>query len=104
MASTIKARVSTEAGITTVKALIRHPMETGRRTDPETGQTVPAHYIQELTCEHNGETVITAYWGTGVSRNPYFSFRFAGARAGDKLTLAWLDNRGQRDSLTVPIP
>jgi sulfur-oxidizing protein SoxZ len=74
MASSIKVRTEVEEGITTVRLLIRHPMEAGNRKDPA-GQSIPAHYIKELLCEHNGKPVLTTYWGPGISRNPYLSFR-----------------------------
>ena len=41
-----------------VKALISHAMETGQRKDKKTGKKIPAHFIQEVTCSHNGNTVL----------------------------------------------
>jgi len=38
-----------------------------------------------------------------VSRNPVFSFRLKGAKAGDKLEIAWLDNRGERNRTETAI-
>lgn len=98
MANTIKVRAKLAGDVTTVKALISHPMETGQVKDKKTGQLIPAHFIQEVTCEHNGKAVMTALWGVAISKNPYLSFRFKGAKVGDKLTLRWVDNTGQSDS------
>lgn len=98
MANTIKVRAKLAGDVTTVKALISHPMETGLVKDKKTGQLIPAHFIQEVTCEHNGNAVMTALWGVAISKNPYLSFRFKGAKVGDKLTLRWVDNTGQSDS------
>ncbi|MGB5306065.1 MAG: thiosulfate oxidation carrier complex protein SoxZ, partial [Gammaproteobacteria bacterium] len=84
---------------TTIKALISHPMETGARKDKKTGETIPAHFIQEVVCEHKGAKVITANWGPAISKNPYLSFRFKGAAAGDTVKLSWVDNKGNTDSL-----
>jgi len=95
MTSTIKIRAKVAAGVTTVKALIRHPMETGRRKNKKAGKLIPAHYIQEVVCEHNGSNVLTAEWGPAVSKNPYLSFRFKGAKVGDKLRLSWRDNKSE---------
>ena len=50
MASPMKIRATTTAGVTEVKALMSHPMETGRRKDAD-GQLVPAHYITEVTAQ-----------------------------------------------------
>jgi sulfur-oxidizing protein SoxZ len=98
MANTIKVRAKLAGDVTTVKALVSHPMETGQVKDKKTGQLIPAHFIQEVVCEHNGKTVLTALWGAAISKNPYLSFRFKGAKIGDKLTLRWADNKGMSDS------
>lgn len=98
MANTIKVRAKLAGDVTTVKALVSHPMETGQVKDKKTGQLLPAHFIQEVVCEHNGKAVMTALWGVAISKNPYLSFRFKGAKVGDKLTLRWADNKGQSDS------
>jgi sulfur-oxidizing protein SoxZ len=100
--SSIKIRANTEGDVTTVKALISHPMETGSRKDGN-GKTVPAHFIQEVTCVHNGVTVLTAQWGAAISKNPYLSFRFTGGKAGDTLQLTWADNMGKTDAAETQI-
>ncbi len=103
MANTIKIRAKSADGVTTVKALMTHPMETGARKDKKTGETIPAHFIQEVSCESGGKRLITAYWSGGVSKNPYLSFKFAGGNKGDKLTLSWVDNKGESDSTEATI-
>lgn len=100
--SSIKVRASAKGDVTTVKALISHPMETGMRKD-KAGKVIPAQFIQELTCEHNGTTVMTAQWGTAISKNPYLSFRFKGGKAGDSLKISWTDNVGKSDSAETAI-
>ena len=100
---TIKVRAREKDGVTTVKALMSHPMETGARKDAKTGKLVPAHFIQEVTCEHRGNTVLNAHWGGGVSKNPYFSFKFKGAKKGDEIKLSWLDNKGDSDAIVAEI-
>ncbi len=101
--NTIKTRSSVSSGMATVKMLISHPMETGLRKDKKTGKKIPAHFIQEVNCEHNGETVFTALWGPGVSKNPYLSFKFSGASSGDALKISWVDNKGESDSTSTTI-
>jgi sulfur-oxidizing protein SoxZ len=103
MAKTIKIRAKSKDGVTTVKALMTHPMETGARKDKKTGEAIPAHFIQEVTCESGGKKLITAYWSGGVSKNPYLSFKFAGGNKGDTLTLSWVDNKGESDSTEATI-
>ena len=72
----IKLRAKLADGETTVKALLTHPMESGRRKDKATGELIPAEFIQEVTCEHEGKTVFSAMCGPGLSKNPYLSFIF----------------------------
>ncbi len=103
MAKSIKVRAKVKGGVTVVKTLVSHPMETGLRKDKKTGKKIPAHFIQEVTCEHNGKNVLTALWGTAVSKNPYLSFKFKGANAGDTLKVSWVDNQGKSDSVEAKI-
>lgn len=88
--------------MTTVKLVIRHPMIV-ERVDPKTGQTVQAHFIEELSVSHAGETIIEADWGQAVSVNPFLQFSFSGAKAGDTITVKWRDNRGESDSSQIQI-
>ena len=100
---TIKARAKIKRGVCTLKALIKHPMETGLRKDKKTGKKIPAHFIQEVKCVHNGDTVMDAYWGGSVSKNPYISFAFTGAKKGEKIAISWTDNTGDSDSIETKI-
>ena len=101
--SSIKIRAKDKDGVTTVKALMTHPMETGGRKDKKTGKKIPAHFIQEVVCKHNGATVLTADWSGGVSKNPYISFKFTGGAKGDDVELSWTDNTGKSDTTTGKI-
>jgi len=97
--SSIKMRATLgDDGVTTIKILISHPMDTGLVKDKKTGNLIPAHFIQEVVCEHNGNNVMTAEWGPAISKNPYLSFRFKGAKAGDTVKVNWVDNQGNSDS------
>ena len=101
--NTIRIRARQSGDVTTVKALISHPMETGNRKNKKTGKLIPAHFIQEVTCKHNGSDVLDALWGTAISKNPYLSFKFKGAKKGDSLSLHWVDNKGESDSIETKI-
>jgi len=94
MGSPIKIRAKIKDDIAEVKALMPHPMESGVRVDADTGEAIPKHYIQEVVCKHNGNVVTKAFWGTGVSKDPYMAFKFKGAKPGDKLEISWRDNTG----------
>ena len=60
MASTIKVKARLSGDVAEVKSLILHPMETGARKDPDTGELVPRHHITQLTFTNNGATVMAA--------------------------------------------
>ena len=98
--SSIKLRAKAKGGVVSVKALVSHPMETGLRKDKKTGKKIPPHFIQEVTVKANGKEVLTAEWGPAISKNPYLSFKYAGA-AGDKVELSWKDNTGKSDSAST---
>ena len=99
MASKIKIKTRLSGDVAEVKSLILHPMETGARKDPDTGELVPRHHITQLTFANNGEPVMVANFSTAVSRNPYINFRFRGAKPGDALRVSWVDNLGGTDEL-----
>lgn len=103
MANSIKIRAKVKGDVCEVKSLIKHKMETGLRKDSKTGKVIPAHFIQEVNCEHNGKSIMTANWGGAVSANPYLAFSFGGAKKGDTLKLSWVDNKGENDSAEVTI-
>lgn len=94
MANPMKIRATTKDGVTEVKALMSHPMETGQRKD-SSGQAVPAHFINEVTAMHNDKIVLSATWGAAVSQNPFLNFKFKGGAPGDKVVVSWKDNKGE---------
>ena len=97
MADPMKIRAGLKGDIADVRVLMNHPMETGQRKDAS-GNLIPQHFIQEITVKLNGKTVIDAQVSQAVSRNPVFSFRVKGAKAGDRLEISWLDNKGEKNS------
>jgi len=103
MANSIKVRAKAKGDTVTVKALIKHPMETGLRKDKKTGKVIPAHFIQEVNCQHNGKDVLVAEWGQAVSKNPYLAFSFKGGKAGDAVSISWVDNTGGKDAAEATI-
>jgi len=103
MAKSIKVRAKVKKGIATVKCLISHPMETGLRKNKKTGKKIPAQFIQEVNCEHGGKAVLNAQWSGAISKNPFMSFKFKGAKSGDKIKISWVDNKGDSDSKEAKI-
>ena len=102
MADPMKIRANMAGDKVEVKILMAHEMETGLRKDSQ-GNLVPAHFIQNVSAVHNGKTVLSAQWGTAVAKNPFLSFRFTGGKPGDKLTVTWTDNKGDKrtDEATI---
>lgn len=102
MADPMRIRAQAQGGNAVVRVLMSHEMETGQRKD-SAGNTIPAWFIQEVTAQHNGKTVMTALWGPAVSKNPFLQFTVKGAKAGDKITVTWVDNKGDKrtDEATV---
>jgi sulfur-oxidizing protein SoxZ len=33
-------------------------------------------------------------WGPAISKTPFLSFKIRGAKAGDKVSISWVDNKG----------
>ncbi|HEX5863753.1 MAG TPA: thiosulfate oxidation carrier complex protein SoxZ [Casimicrobiaceae bacterium] len=95
MADPMKIRATAAGDSTEVKVLMSHEMETGQRKDAQ-GQTIPAWFIQNVVVDWNGRTVLSAQWGTAVSKNPFLSFKFKGGAKGDKIAITWTDNRGDK--------
>ena len=95
MSDPMRIRAQAQGEKTTVRVLVSHEMESGQRRDAA-GKVVPAWFIQSISATHNGKPVMSAQWGTAVSKNPYMQFAFKGGKAGDKIAVTWVDNRGEK--------
>lgn len=94
-------KISLENGMTEVKAIITHPSESGFRKNGD--KVIPAHFIQEFECFLNNNSVMRGYWGGGIQKNPYISFRIRDGKKGDQIRLTWKDNKGESDFKEVII-
>src|SRR3954471_7903792 len=92
-ADNMKMRAQLKGDYVEVKVLISHPMDTGRKKGDD-GELIPAHFVQLVTATLNGLPVLEAQWGTGISKNPYLTFRLKNAKVGDVVAVTWLDNFG----------
>jgi sulfur-oxidizing protein SoxZ len=88
----IRATIQDDQAV--VRVLMSHEMETGQRKD-SAGSLVPAHFIQSVVAVHNSRQVFRAEWGPAISKNPYLQFQFRGAKAGEKIQITWVDNKGE---------
>jgi sulfur-oxidizing protein SoxZ len=95
MADPMKIRAQLKGDVAEIRVLMGHAMETGQRKDAA-GKAIPAHFIQSLTVEVGGKKVVDGQIGTSVSRNPVFGFKVKGAKAGDKVVVSWVDNKGDK--------
>ncbi len=97
MSEPMKIRATLQGDTADVRVLMAHPMETGQRKDAK-GEIVPLHFIQSVMITHNGRTVLDAQWSQAVSRNPFLGVRVKGAKVGDKISVTWVDNKGDKRS------
>ncbi len=97
MASGVKPRVkvpkSAAVGETiTIKTLISHIMESGRRKDDD-GNFIPRSIINRFTADFNGQNVIDVKMEPAISTNPYFEFQAIVPEAGE-FKFTWYDDDG----------
>jgi sulfur-oxidizing protein SoxZ len=93
MSDPMRIRAQVQGGVAVVRVLMSHEMESGQRKDAA-GATVPAWHITRMTASLNGKPVLTAQWGTAISKNPFTQFDIKGAKSGDRIGITWTDNRG----------
>ncbi len=95
-------RASVNEGVTEVKVLMQHAMETGLRKGDD-DKLVPAWYITHVKVQHGDKTVLEGQFGTAVSKNPYLVLRFKGGAPGEKVAVSWVDTKGDTRSDEVAI-
>lgn len=95
MADPMKIRAQMKGDVAEIRVLMSHAMETGQRKDAA-GKLIPAHFIQSVTVEVGGKKIVEGQIGGSVSRNPVFGFKMKGAKAGDKVVVSWVDNKGDK--------
>jgi sulfur-oxidizing protein SoxZ len=102
MGNPMKIRAASKDGVTEVKVLMNHVMETGLRKDAS-GALIPALFITEVTAKLNDKVVMQAQWGTAVAKNPFLGFKIKGGNPGDKISVSWTDGSGdsRTDEATV---
>jgi sulfur-oxidizing protein SoxZ len=79
-----------------VRLQIRHPMESGYRTD-DSGKAIPRNVVRNVTCRYDGDLVFAARLSSGIAANPYIRF-FVVARRSGELQFEWVDDAGVRGS------
>lgn len=102
MAEPMKIRATLRGDVADVRVLFAHPMETGMRKDPK-GVLIPPHFIQTVVIRHNDTTVLNADWSQAVARNPLLGIRIRGAKLGDRISVAWTDNKGEKGGIETRV-
>ncbi|WP_028485708.1 thiosulfate oxidation carrier complex protein SoxZ [Thiomicrorhabdus chilensis] len=102
MSIKIRMRGKSKGGIAEVKALIKHPMESGVRMNKKTGKPYPAKYIDMVEVMVNGTKVVDAQWSGAVSANPYVAVKVK-ANSGDEVALSVTDNTGEKGSSSITL-
>jgi sulfur-oxidizing protein SoxZ len=102
MAEPVRIRATLLGDVADVRLAVAHPMETGLRKN-EKGELVPAHYIARVTAVHNGRTVFEAQLSQGVARDPFLAFRVKGVKAGEKIAVDWIDNKGAKGAVETVV-
>jgi len=78
--------------IVEIKALISHPMHTGRAKD-KSGNVIPRQIINKFSVSFEGETVFEAMFEPAVSANPYIAFPFKATKSG-AFNFVWVEDGG----------
>jgi sulfur-oxidizing protein SoxZ len=101
----VKVPKSAAAGdVITIKTLISHKMESGRRKDKKTGEFIPRKIINAFKADFNGATVFEAALEPAISANPYIQFTAKVMESGE-FHFSWTDDDGSvyeaKKSITV---
>ncbi|MGC6485601.1 MAG: thiosulfate oxidation carrier complex protein SoxZ [Candidatus Puniceispirillales bacterium] len=89
----VKVPKKADAGeIVEIKALISHPMHTGRAKDKQ-GNVIPRQIINTFKVMFEGQQVFSVDMEPAVSANPYVSFPFKAAASGT-FEFVWVEDGG----------
>ena len=101
----VKVPKSASAGyIITIKTLISHKMESGRRKDKKSGELIARKIINAFKADFNGKTVFSVALEPAISANPYIQFTTKVMESGE-FHFTWTDDDGTvyeaKKSITV---
>ena len=100
------ARVSMPAkaaagAVIQVKALIRHPMETGYRVD-NVGRKIPRHIVKRFSASFGDVELFRMDMTQGVAANPFIAFSLVATRSGE-YAFTWEDDLGAVVTVRKPL-
>ena len=76
-----------------IKALIRHPMESGFRRGSR-GEAIARDIITRIECDYNGEQIFAADFHPAIAANPILTFYAVMDESGE-FRFTWTDQDGQ---------
>ena len=85
--------------VITIKTMAEHVMEPGVRRDPETGVIYPKKIIDHVYVRFNGKQVFKSQWYSGVSANPFMSFKLRAISSG-LIEVEWIDDYSKSTRLS----
>lgn len=104
MSTTIRIAAPSKASrgeVMELKAMIRHPMETGYRRDLY-GKQIPENILNRFECRYNGEVVFSAELFRAIAADPFLTFYTVAVESG-ALEFRWIDQDAQEYSETVEL-
>jgi len=84
-----------------LKALIRHPQESGFRMGPR-GVPIERDILTKFQCLYNGEEVFAATLYPGISANPFLTFHTRATESGT-LLFRWTHQDGETHEDSVEL-
>ncbi len=101
----MKVKAKLKGDVVKVKAMAKHAMMTYDIAEKKTGSRDNANFITHWDGKSNGKTVFDASTSQFLSKNPIvkYEFKAAGFKKGDKLTMTWVDLKGNTKSKTAKI-
>jgi sulfur-oxidizing protein SoxZ len=98
----IKPKDYKAGDIVKIDFMAMHPMETGMRKNKDTGEIIPANYIDEVKFSFNDKLITKMVIWESLSVNPLMSISFKVPSAGT-LKVIVKDNKGQSVESTAQI-
>jgi sulfur-oxidizing protein SoxZ len=98
----IKPKDYKTGDIVKIDFMAMHPMESGMRKDKDTGNIIPAHYINEVSFLLNDKMLTKMITWESLSVNPVLSISMKVSGAGTLKVLA-KDNKGDSVESTIAI-
>ena len=87
----MKIKAKLKGDVVAVKVMAKHDMLT---YDQAKKKGIDANFITHISAAANGIVVYDVSTSQFWSKNPQFKFDFKGAKAGDELSITWVDLKG----------